>query len=234
MTGFTAIGFGWYDPGHMLEMPLFPLNTVLFPGMPVHLHIFEERYKKMINLCIAEEKPFGIVLIKSGLEVGGGAPETHSVGCAAYIEQVQPLRDGRMDIAGIGRERIIIREYLHDRPYLVGKVEQLDFDPELNKDEKIKGWYLKKLLKNYLNVLATLGNMEVNLDELPKDPVELAYLATTLLQVPNLQKQPMLEINDGATLITKVYEKTRQEISILRNMLDPAISPNQDGPFSMN
>ncbi|MEM8859997.1 MAG: LON peptidase substrate-binding domain-containing protein, partial [Chloroflexota bacterium] len=159
----------------MYELPLFPLNTILFPGMPINLHIFEDRYKKMMNQCIANEKPFGVVLIKSGQEAGSSA-EPHSVGCAAYIDQVQPLRDGRMNMSAVGKERFKIHELKHDQPYLVGVVESLDFDTTLSKDDTIKGWYLKKLVKNYVNVLSTVGNLDVSLDNLSDDPIELAYL----------------------------------------------------------
>lgn len=220
----------------MYELPLFPLNIVLFPGMPLHLHIFEDRYKKMINWCIAEDKPFGMVLAKPNNPLGSneGKEGSFLVGCAAHISQVKPLRDGRMDIVNLGQERFLIHEFIHDRPYLVGKVETLDFEESLDKDGKVKGIYLKKLLKNYLNVLATMGNMDVNVEELPNKPLEIAYLSASLLQTPLEQKQKLLEINSAKELINTVYNNMRQEISILRNLLDPNTSPNQEGPFSLN
>ena len=135
----------------MYELPLFPLNIVLFPGMPLHLHIFEDRYKKMINMCIAEDRPFGMVLARPNAQPP--APQSHLIGCTAHIDQVKPLRDGRMDIVNTGRERFLIHEFVYDQPYLVGKVESLEFDKSLERKEQIKGTYLRKLLKNYLNVL---------------------------------------------------------------------------------
>lgn len=65
----------------MMTLPLFPLNTVLFPGIPVYLHIFEARYKQMIEQCIAEERSFGVVLIREGVEVGGSG---RTVCCRLY------------------------------------------------------------------------------------------------------------------------------------------------------
>src|SRR5205814_5524803 len=85
-------------------MALFPLNTVLFPGMPLPLHIFEERYKLMIGRCLEEERPFGVVLIQSGPEVGGTAVP-HRVGTTAHIAAVRRLDDGRMNLIAIGQER---------------------------------------------------------------------------------------------------------------------------------
>src|SRR3954466_6437378 len=94
----------------MFELPLFPLNTVLFPGMPLNLHIFEERYKLMIGRCIEANQPFGAVLIKRGSEVSGlgKAAEPFSIGCTVQITQVQSLGAGRMNISVVGKERFQI------------------------------------------------------------------------------------------------------------------------------
>ena len=75
----------------MLRLPLFPLNTVLFPKMPITLHIFEERYKQMIQHCLSEQIPFGVVLIKQGVEVNGSA-EPYLVGCTARITHTHHLQ----------------------------------------------------------------------------------------------------------------------------------------------
>ena len=93
--------------GPQQTIPLFPLNVVLFPGGFLPLHIFEERYKLMIQRCLDDESEFGVVLIKSGLEVGGNA-EPHAVGTAARIVNVKKEEDGRMNIMVTGRERFRI------------------------------------------------------------------------------------------------------------------------------
>ena len=92
----------------MNALPLFPLNTVLFPGMPLGLYIFEERYKLMMAQCLQEEQPFGVVLIAQGKEAMGPAAEPHPVGCTAVITEVQKLNDGRMNIVAVGQERFHI------------------------------------------------------------------------------------------------------------------------------
>ena len=81
----------------MLKLPLFPLRTVLFPGMPLALHIFEDRYKEMMRRCIERSSPFGVVLIKHGDEVGPAA-EPYAIGCTARVVQVEPLPEGRMNL----------------------------------------------------------------------------------------------------------------------------------------
>lgn len=187
----------------------------------------------MMNWCITQEKPFGVVLIKSGQEAGGTA-EPYEIGCTAQVNQVQPLKDGRMNMSAVGSTRFKIHELRHDQPFLVGLVEDIPFETALSKDDKIKGWYLQKLVKNYITVLSSVGDIDISIDNLPKEPIKLAYMAAMLLQAPYKQKQTFLEIDAANKLIEEVYEACRREISVLRNMLNPIISPNHDGPFSLN
>src|SRR5919198_4841137 len=106
------------------ELPLFPLNVVLFPGMRLPLHIFEERYKLMIGTCMVTDETFGVALIKSGQEVGGPAA-VHPVGTTARIIQVERLPEGRMNLVAVGVERFRLVERLTDEPYARGRVELL-------------------------------------------------------------------------------------------------------------
>jgi len=82
----------------MEEIPIFPLNTVLFPGTDLHLHIFEERYKVMVAECIENGSPFGIVLIKKGLEAFDLQVEPFHIGCTAAIRKVEKLQDGKKNV----------------------------------------------------------------------------------------------------------------------------------------
>ena len=93
----------------IVELPLFPLNVVLFPGMRMPLHIFEERYKTMIGQCVEREQPFGVVLIKEGKEVGDPA-EPFRTGTSARITRVARLEEGRMNIVTHGERRFELVE----------------------------------------------------------------------------------------------------------------------------
>src|SRR6266516_6539957 len=107
------------------EIPLFPLNTVLFPGMPLPLHIFEPRYREMIGLCSTEDRPFGVVLIREGVEVGEPAVP-FEVGTMARIIGVDRMPDGRMNIITVGTRRFRLLGYTTEKkPYIVGDVEPL-------------------------------------------------------------------------------------------------------------
>ena len=115
-----------YNEGGMSEkleeLPLFPLETVLFPYAALQLHVFEERYRDMVRDCMSSDKPFGIVLIRSG-DMTGGSAEPYMVGTAVRIVQVYTYEDGRLDIQVQGERRFRIRKIDESKPYLVGWVE---------------------------------------------------------------------------------------------------------------
>ncbi len=217
----------------MYDIPLFPLNTVLFPGMPIHLHIFEERYKEMINMCISEGRPFGVVLIQKGQEVGAAA-EPQSIGCVAQIAQVQPLDDGRMNLVAIGQERFEIKSLSYDKPYLMGQVETLTLLQTPIDLEPIAG-RLRIQLTEYLEILSLIGQTEFDIEKLPDDATELAYLTATLLQVPPEKKQDLLIVNNSVDLVNTVYQTCRQELAVLKAMVATTPESLQNaGPFSLN
>src|SRR4051812_11668081 len=122
-------------PARHMELPLFPLHAVLFPGVALPLHIFEERYRSMVGRCIEAAEPFGVVLIKDGREVGDAHVSLAQVGTTAIIRQAGRHPDGRLDIVTVGGRRFRIDELYDDRePYLVGEVEILD-EPIGERDE---------------------------------------------------------------------------------------------------
>src|SRR5690606_41265145 len=99
----------------LYSLPLFPLNTVLFPGMTLPLHIFEPRYRVMIKRCLKLNRPFGVVLIRVGNEVGGSAVP-HDIGTSAYITHAQPLDNVRINIQTLGYKRFRLVTIEQDKP----------------------------------------------------------------------------------------------------------------------
>lgn len=203
----------------MVELPLFPLNSVLFPGLPIRLHIFEPRYKKMINECIESKNPFGVVLIKSGMEAMGPLAEPHLVGCAAEIVQVERLNQGRMNITAVGRNRFRIAELDTSQSYLVGNVEFLPLEGEDNPSLQVEAQRLRPWVVNYLKLLAQAGGIQLDTKHVPKSPSSLAYLAAYLLQIPASGKQEVLEVNVAVELLDTVERLYRREIALLRTMI---------------
>lgn len=219
----------------MIELPLFPLNTVLFPGMPLNLHIFEERYKAMTNLCLKENRPFGVVLISKGHEALGPLAEPHLVGCTAQITQVQPLRQGQMHITAIGRERFQIQQLFHDRPYLVGNVEMYPLQSEDKAQIVQGGARLRSWVHRYLKALEEAGQVQFDPRKLPSDPTSLAYLgAVVLQQVSAEEKQALLEATHSTVMLEKLTVHYRREVALLEAMLTPPPDDNLEGPFSPN
>jgi Lon protease-like protein len=176
----------------MVDLPLFPLNTVLFPGATLPLHIFEERYKLMMGECIDRELPFGVVLIKSGMEVGGPA-EPHSVGTTARVSRVQQLDDGRLNLVAVGVERFKIGAITQSQPYLRADVDLLpDTDTDLpattTTAEEVGGLYVE-----YYRLALALTSQWQERVALPQLPAALAdFVATRIETEPDL-KQRLLE-----------------------------------------
>ncbi|MGE3960720.1 MAG: LON peptidase substrate-binding domain-containing protein [Dehalococcoidia bacterium] len=106
----------------MSRLRLFPLRTVLFPGMELPLQVFEDRYRTLVAECIQNGEPFGVSLIREGPEVGGPAVP-HQVGCTARIVRVSPTRDGRLALQCVGVRRFRIVQLYDDRAYLSADVE---------------------------------------------------------------------------------------------------------------
>lgn len=221
----------------MIELPLFPLNTVLFPGMPLTLHIFEERYKRMMRTCLRTREPFGVVLIRHGEQAFGPLADPHTIGTTARILETEPLKDGKMNIVALGQKRFRILDLDFSRPYLVGKVELY---PLVNGDghalEKT-GRRLKPWVERYMHILTEVNNVELNPDHLPNDPMVLAYLAAVLLQIPPEQKQELLAAERALDLLTAMYGIYRREVPLLRVMLAEAQREHMRetaGSFSVN
>ncbi|HEY0076538.1 MAG TPA: LON peptidase substrate-binding domain-containing protein, partial [Abditibacteriaceae bacterium] len=143
------------------ELPLFPLNVVLFPGMMLPLHIFEPRYQLMINRCLETDKTFGVTLIAEGEE---GQPNTvpSLVGTSAEILESTPFPDGRMNLQTIGRRRFRVLSVREEDDYLIGLVEWLD---DIETERAVPAYTIKvrALLERYLKLL-TLNAKVTGLD----------------------------------------------------------------------
>lgn len=193
----------------IFTLPLFPLHSVLFPHLPITLHIFEERYKKMINGCIEQGTPFGVVLIREGSAVGAPAVP-YDIGCVAIIIEVERMKDGRMNLLAAGERRFRLLEYMEaDEPYLVGRVEELtdESDDESGVDE------LHALFTRYLALLAECINEPMPEIPLPDDATTLSFCVASVAMLSPEEKQRLLEM-------TRVSERVTTEIDWLRTQID--------------
>ncbi len=188
----------------MKEMPLFPLNTVLFPGMTIPLHIFEPRYKLMIGECIKNKLPFGVVLIREGVEAGGSAVP-YEVGTSAYVTQVEWLKDERMNIEGLGYQRFKIRELRFDRPYLVGLVEDYPLQGTDKPEAVALAAEVSATMRAYLQSLMKAADVQLSLDEIPNEGPSLAFFVGTLLPLSLAEKQSIL----AAESLLEMFEQEK-------------------------
>jgi Lon protease-like protein len=179
------------DQDQWADLPLFPLNTVLFPGMVLPLHIFEERYKLMINHCLEAERPFGVLLIREGKEAGEPAVP-YRVGTTALIAGLNRLDGGQMNIVAIGSERFRLRSLRHDHAYLVGEAEPWPFAGAATEQARDQVGPIRALFRQYLSLLAQAEGHKMDIEEVPTDPRTLALLVAIALQLPMHQKQRLL------------------------------------------
>jgi uncharacterized protein len=200
------------------ELPLFPLRTVLFPGMVLPLHVFEERYKLMINRCLEESRPFGVVLIHEGQEVGGEALP-YGVGTTAIIAGISRLEGGRMNVVAVGGERFRLGAVRRDLPYLVGTAESWPLTGAETDQARDAVRPVRALLREYLDLVMQAQGEAIELGEIPTEPLSLALLVAVALQLPMSQKQELLVQASVADLLLAERTILRRERLILDEIL---------------
>jgi Lon protease-like protein len=218
----------------LFQLPLFPLNTVLFPNTPLPLHIFEERYKVMIEECMAGRRTFGVVLIKQGTPELGPLAEPHRVGCSAQITHLEPLQDGRMNIVVVGQERFRIRTLDSSRPYLVGSVESFPWTDTDSVLMALRTRPLIRLYERYLRTLAKADLVDIAALQTPAEPIDLAHAAAHVLQVPQDAKQELLETESASDLLGALINHYRLEAPLLEAILSQEPSEEEPASFSRN
>lgn len=200
--------------------------------MTLPLHIFEPRYRQMINRCIAEREPFGVVLIRRGPEVGGEA-EPYPVGTYGSISRVERLRDGRMNIEVIGQERFRVLALHRDEAYLTGTVEKF---PLLEAHGPTAARCASRLIhwvSRYLKLLSEVADISFDRQGLPTSPLALAYFAAIIVQAPLQEKQTLLSCATADEMLERECALYRRELSLIRAMLNAPYS-RQNADFSPN
>jgi uncharacterized protein len=207
------------------ELPLFPLEqVVLFPGMALPLRIFEERYKVMIGACQVTDQIFGVLLIRSGREVGDPA-EPEQVGCTARMVRVDRIPDGQMHILSVGEQRFRLIGPARVMPegYLVADVQMLAEPPAALVDSELMSGITREFTRYQQAILGLTGRRDpASAPELPTDPVRLSYRVASTLYIDPRERQRLLEIDD-------VSKRLQQELVLLKREM-----PRTIGPFSLN
>jgi Lon protease-like protein len=200
-----------------IELPLFPLNVVLFPGTELPLHIFEPRYRQMINECYAQRSPFGVVLARSGSERLHEEP--YQVGTMAEIESLERLEDGRINLVARGGQRFRILSQHRTKPYLSGMVELYSDMSEAGEQLDRVVQQARILFRAYLEtLLAVIGQDELEFI-LPGGAEELSHFIAHLMDIHDEQKQRMLELTSTSQRLEEEVVILRREVPFMREVL---------------
>lgn len=202
--------------------------------MQLKLHIFEDRYKNMINRCIEANEPFGVVLIRHGAEAHGPSATPYEVGCTADISEVQRLPLGRMNIVTTGKRRFRIKALDRSHPYLVGEVEFFTPADDRPSVVRVYGKVLRPLLLRYVDILASSSDSRFDHSKLPRQPRAIAQIASILLQTDNPQKQELLAMDSLSKLLIELVDIYRLETMLLKIRLSPPGDDFNIGFFSRN
>ncbi len=192
------------------EIPLFPLpEVVLFPGRPLPLHIFEFRYRIMMNTILESDRRFGVLM----WDPVQGQPS--AIGCCAEIIHFQRLPDDRMKVLTLGQQRFRVLEYVREKPYRVGLVEWIEDQPP-EKDLTSQATEVEQLLRDVVHLSAKLTEQKIELpDDLPDLPIELSYWVASNLYGVASEQQALLEMQDTS----KRLEREAEILTSTRNHL---------------
>jgi Lon protease-like protein len=206
------------------ELPMFPLNTVLFPGMTMELHVFEDRYRALVHHLLTipdrSQRLFGVVAIREGYEVGShGVQSLHRVGCVAQMTTVVPAEDGRFDIEIVGRDRFRLQAVDTSAAYLVGQVETMSdasdpsAGPRRTSEEATRA---AETFAVYRDRLSELRGAEVLDVELPTDPVFLSYTLAATCLLTLRERQALLETGSADERLMMLRHAMREEMRAMR------------------
>lgn len=211
-----------------IELPLFPLNVVLFPGAELPLHIFEPRYRLMIDECYEQGLPFGVVLVRP--ESQPLHEEPYPVGTMAEIEAMDRMEDGRMNLVARGSQRFRILSQHREKPYLSGIVEAYDDIVEAGQPLASMIELASTLFRSYLEALLTvIGRSEMTFT-LPVDAEELSHFIAHLVDVQDELKQHMLELTSTRQRLEEEIVILRREVPFMREVLTMSLRYHADTP----
>jgi uncharacterized protein len=200
--------------GSHVDLPLFPLATVLYPGLPIPLHVFEERYREMFARVLDGGRRFGVVAISQGREVAD-QPEHHPVGCVAEVREVRRYPDGRLDVVAWGERRFRIEGVAQPAPYVVGDVtllpEQAGADAE--RLAARAGW----LFTRYVTTLLKFASEDTEPLAVPDEPLAASYLIAGGLQIELADKQHLLVAGTAAERLRAETGLLRRELALLEH-----------------
>jgi len=205
-------------------LPLFPLGSVLFPGVLLPLHVFEERYRMLVRTLLdgPEDEPrrFGVVAIRQGHDASADAiGALHPVGCAAELRRVDHRSDGTYDLVTVGVRRFRLRQVdTEQAPYLIGDVDWLPAELPAGPEATVLAARVRELFEGYLAAIAATGGAEVTPYELPEEPSVLSYLVASATLLTLEDRQSLLELDDTAARLRAEVALLARETVLVREL----------------
>ncbi len=218
-------------------LPLFPLGAVLYPGMLMPLHIFEDRYRQLVRDLLAGPEPrrFGVIAIRKGRETGiDGVHSLYDVGCTATLRRVDRLDDGRFDIVTVGAQRFRLLGLDETRPYLQGEVELLATEPV---DPTAAGPAVRVVqvaFREYLDALTEWGGATVRLEELPDEPSLLSFIVAAAVVIDLPERQALLAESDTLRRLAAERALLSRETAMLRTTTSRPAPDLRNAPYNPN
>ena len=200
-------------------LPLFPLTTVLFPGMRLPLHVFEQRYRQLVRDLLDQPEPrrFGVIAIRKGRETGSeGVTALHEIGCVATVRQVKPLDDGMYDLVAVGTERFRLLALDRSLPYFKGEIESLADGVGDAQVAALTAQRVQAAFRAYLNALADRGGGVIAVADLPDEPLLLSYIVGAAMIIDLPERQALLAAPDAVTRLRAERSLLVREVGMLR------------------
>jgi Lon protease-like protein len=215
------------------QVPVFPLPLVLYPGLSVPLHVFEPRYRQLLEDVGGVDGRFAIVLVEPDAD-DAEAARLHTVGCMARITEIEPLPDGRANIVVVGEERVRLLDWQEERPYATGAVQILDEDTG---SASLAG-LVRQRFAEYVDVLFGLVHMRP--PEIPDtaEACDLSYQVAGAMHLEAAEKQFLLRCPSTDERLSTLLQLLSRETQRVSAFVDIA---HQQGkqffggvPFSVN
>jgi uncharacterized protein len=218
-------------------LPLFPLGTVLYPGLLLPLNIFEERYRQLVRDLLDGPEPrrFGVIAIRKGRETGvDGISALHDIGCTATLRQVTEQDDGRFHLVTVGTQRFRLASLDGTQPYLQGQVELLDEEVGDEAAAGLAAQAVQRGFHGYIEALASRESADVTVPELPDEPLLLSYLvaASMILDLP--VRQQLLAEPDAARRLGAERALLARETTMLRSLTATPAPDLRNTPYNPN
>jgi len=200
------------------DLPIFPLSIVLFPGVPLPLHVFEQRYRQMLNDIRVSNNLFGISYFDVSTSPQEVPPAGH-VGCVAEVSETQTLPDGRSNILTVGVIRYRIEEYVErGDPYLVARVSFFEDEEDDNELLRNSSREVAETFTRIARAVRTINDERASLPDISDtEPQQLSFLVAAAMEVDTDLKQELLEMRS-----------TSERLRRLRDMLARAVTSYEE------